>query len=162
MEVTMRSQQAAQATVEFALVAALALAIVLSFIQAGFSSVQTMNAVNVTDTAARIASSAAGSNTSEQTALQTVDTVIPRLKSALFGGTQVIFEPNTWCPSLPKPDYGTVYLCDQQPTTGTCAGMTSVQVWGLPAMLVPLIEFMSPLDPPIHVRACVYDSVFKR
>jgi hypothetical protein len=37
-----------------------------------------------------------------------------------------------------------------------------VQVWGLPAMLVPLIEFMSPLDPPIHVRACVYDSVFKR
>ncbi len=158
----MKRGEAGQATVEFGLVAVLALALVLSFIQAGFSAVQTMNAVNVTDTAARIASSAAGSNTSEAAALDNVVTVIPRLKSALFAGTQVVFEPNSWCPDLPKAGYGTVYLCDQQPTSGPCSGMTSVQVWGYPAMLVPVIAFMSPLDPPIHVQACVYNSVFKR
>ncbi|MHB1525048.1 MAG: hypothetical protein ACYCZN_01995 [Candidatus Dormibacteria bacterium] len=157
-----RSGERGQASVEFALVAVLAVALLLSFIQAGFSAVETMNAVNVNGSAARIAASAQTATLTNVSALNAVESVVPRLKSGLFGGTRVVFRPHTWCPSLPPSGYGLVYLCDDQPVTGRCAGMTSVQVWGTPAMMVPLLQFMSPLDPPIHVQACVVASVFRR
>ena len=157
----MRGQQKGQAMVEFGLVAPLFLALLLMFMQAGFSAIEKMNAVNVTDTGARITSSAIGSTASETTALNGVEAMIPRLKSGLVG-TSVRFEPNAWCPSLPAAAQGSVYLCAQIPTTGSCSGMVVVQVWGQPRLMVPLLGFMSPLDPPLHLQACAYDSVFKR
>ena len=157
----MRRREGGQAVVEFALVAPLFLALLLMFIQAGFSAMEKMNSVNVTDTSARIASSAAGSTSSETAALQVVGSMAPRLKAGLVG-TSVTFRPNTWCPSLPPAPQGSIYLCDQIPTVGSCSGMVVVQVWGQPRLMVPLLAFMSPLDPPLHLQACAYDSVFRR
>jgi Flp pilus assembly protein TadG len=87
--------------VEFALVAPLFLALLLMFMQAGFSAMEKMNSVNVTDTSARIASSAAGSTSSETAALQVVESMVPRLKAGRVG-TSVTFRPNTRCHPLPK------------------------------------------------------------
>lgn len=156
-----RHSEGGQAMVEFGLVAPLFLALLLMFMQAGFSAIEKMDAVNVTDTGARIASSAIGSTSSEMTALQGVKAMIPRLEAGLVG-TSVRFEPNTWCPSLSAVPQGAVYLCDQIATTGSCSGMVVVQVWGQPRLMVPLLGFMSPLDPPLRLQACTYDSVFKR
>jgi len=156
-----RRREGGQAVVEFALVAPLFLALLLMFMQAGFSAMEKMNSVNVTDTSARIASSAAGSTSSETAALQVVGSMVPRLKAGLVG-TSVTFRANTWCPSLPPVPQGSIYLCDQIPTVGRCSGMVVVQVWGQPRLMVPLLAFMSPLDPPLHLQACAYDSVFRR
>ena len=156
-----KRDESGQAMVEFGLVAPLFLALLLMFMQSGFSAIEKMNAVNVTDTGARIASSAIGSTASETTALAGVEALVPRLKAGLVG-TSVRFEPGRSCPSLPAAPQGTVYLCDEIPAGGSCRGMVVVQVWGQPRLMVPLLGIMSPLDPPLRLQACTYDSVFKR
>ena len=144
--------------IEFAVVFPIVLLVVVGFLASALSAIETINAVNVAETAALTASQAAGTSSATAVDLGAVPTVIPRLQSGLFG-TTVQWKPGRWCPSLPPSPTGTVDLCASQPTTGPDAGLVVVQIDGRPDPQLPLVGL---LDRPLRVAAAIAPGTFAR
>ena len=122
--------------VEFALVFALVLVLVLGVAQTGLYAVERSVAFDA-DEAGVMVATGAGSSAAGGPAMDAVASVVdPLLDRGLIGAQAVPMAPSGGaCPSLSASwPVGTVYVCSYQPTAGTVA--VTVRGW-VPALVPP-------------------------
>jgi len=147
---------AAQAMVEFALVAPLFFFALFFAISAGFYTLERAGAVNATTAGARIAAGADETDLNRPALLQ-ARAETARLLDSSMPGTRVLVPAGSTdpCPGLGHIPAATVYVC----ATVESADTVRVQVVGRPA------SFVSPqvggLSLPLEIYAVVHTAVFK-